>query len=1394
VAAYAASAARRLARLLLAGALLLTAAAAQDAPRLTSLTVDPTTGDEGEPFDFRATIHNPTGVILEYRWDFGDGTVVESLVDASPYRHRYRDDGAYTVTLEITLPGGGTDRSSVAVNVRNVPPVVVSVARSHDPVAGAPVTFTATVDDPGDDRLTLVWDFGDGSPPVTRRDRRDATHAYATEGAYRLTLTVSDGDGGEALHTETVLVGVGMTFEATGAIVGSHGPKDLPSLAGVPVVHDGERLRFRGDLAAAARGESAAEGPGPCLVVLSNRGMSISANLLPGLVLHLSAALPQGLAEGTYPIARESNVIPIPLFDPYEREMATPGVFFASLAEVRPPSDLPRQHAFQGTGGSLTVHRFDGVRAEITFDVRLEERLTALDAVNAPGGGLAFPPAQAAHLRGRFIHDVTRGLLERTGSINPLGGAGFGDWYLCDADGRLDVVEVDFGGDPTGMAALLGVPENRAWERALYASGDAKIEITVDRPVLRSSLSDRTVVVDVYQTTYATTGEPFMPAPGTIEFVDERTFRFVPDVDLRPGVHYELTLKGGRNGVRGADGETLDEDLTWRFSTRVELATVLPRVYQVARNAKLVPGKTTMTRVYALWPEVPGLPPESQVDRFRADVTVLADGSPIYPVRSDVLIRRYDRFTAADVAAARNSVNFFGWTPTRTGGTSRVVAVVEPRGQPQQPPVRFESAPNPVAHWTTAPSLTVAYTFLQVGSWAGGVPEADKARMHATLQLGIRFAEQNFPVVEARARYIGEVALPEPPSEPVALPNASGDTRLYYVTRTTMERTDIWAAREMDRATQGQRVDFVIGIAPADFQPGINGAMIAFDGEPWSAAPGRRRPILLFDIAPASTVAHELGHAYGLCHDGEYLHQPACARSEPDTDGFRIETGGAGGATKWLWTRGGQTMHANGDGGALRSLLDPQGVADGLQRAFITNLYYDHLFDRVAARAAARGANRRPFDPQGDAVFATAVPSSHVAVRGLVDDLGAVTIERVDRVDPPPHGAEAAGDPAGPYLAEVFDAGGRVLARQAFDAVRPVASHGPNELATAVFEVLLPAPADAHRIVIGRDGRVLAERIRDARPPEVRLEWRDGALAWRAVDADGAELAVDLAYSPDGVDWLPLATGIRAAAFPLPDDLEPGPRPTVRARASSGLDTAEATLRVDVDPRLRVLATLPRDGEAHASDAALMVFLNAPLSAAGVAGGDALALTTVAGDAVPLATSVVADGRALLALPADPLPPGAYRATLAGVRSRDGAVLGEAVTWTFTVIDGDDDAGDDADTADDGTAGDAPPVSIPDPCGGVPRDVIQALLPAGVVLTAVVEGEGCTLEGRLADAVDAARRGFELGLVRARYRPTRNAQEGDVVVIAFQDAATAGEVRLTPDGRGTRLELQVRSR
>ena len=122
-----------------------------------------------------------------YAWDFGDGNSASSLSTS----HTYIQNGSYTATLTVTDDDGGQGSSSATVTVNNVAPQSVSAGADKSGNEGSSIAFSGSATDPGaDDVLTYSWNFGDGQSATGR----NVNHAYADNGSFTVTLTVSDGD------------------------------------------------------------------------------------------------------------------------------------------------------------------------------------------------------------------------------------------------------------------------------------------------------------------------------------------------------------------------------------------------------------------------------------------------------------------------------------------------------------------------------------------------------------------------------------------------------------------------------------------------------------------------------------------------------------------------------------------------------------------------------------------------------------------------------------------------------------------------------------------------------------------------------------------------------------------------------------------------------------------------------------------------------------------------------------------------------------------------------------------------------------------------------------------------------------------------------------------------
>jgi len=82
----------------------------------SNFTYGPNDPIEGQIIEFDAsTANSPNDEIVEYRWEFGDGTTVNTTSPTTT--HYYDTDGSYTVTLEIEDSVGETNQTTQTVSV-----------------------------------------------------------------------------------------------------------------------------------------------------------------------------------------------------------------------------------------------------------------------------------------------------------------------------------------------------------------------------------------------------------------------------------------------------------------------------------------------------------------------------------------------------------------------------------------------------------------------------------------------------------------------------------------------------------------------------------------------------------------------------------------------------------------------------------------------------------------------------------------------------------------------------------------------------------------------------------------------------------------------------------------------------------------------------------------------------------------------------------------------------------------------------------------------------------------------------------------------------------------------------------------------------------------------------
>lgn len=151
----------------------------------------PISGAEGQSLSYNAQVNYNGPGTLSFVWTFGDGS---STQNGANVNHVFSDDGPFTVTVIVDDGLGALDTQSVNVNVGNVAPTVTSLNVPAQGLTGQSLAFASTAADPGDDALTHTWDFGDESGAAVGAN---VNHTYNQPGFYLVTLTVTDGDGGQ---------------------------------------------------------------------------------------------------------------------------------------------------------------------------------------------------------------------------------------------------------------------------------------------------------------------------------------------------------------------------------------------------------------------------------------------------------------------------------------------------------------------------------------------------------------------------------------------------------------------------------------------------------------------------------------------------------------------------------------------------------------------------------------------------------------------------------------------------------------------------------------------------------------------------------------------------------------------------------------------------------------------------------------------------------------------------------------------------------------------------------------------------------------------------------------------------------------------------------------------
>jgi hypothetical protein len=290
-------------------------------------------------------------------------------------------------------------------------------------------------------------------------------------------------------------------------------------------------------------------------------------------------------------------------------------------------------------------------------------------------------------------------------------------------------------------------------------------------------------------------------------------------------------------------------------------------------------------------------------------------------------------------------------------------------------------------------------------------------------------------------------------------------------------------------------------------------------------------PVVIAEEGYWTTVAHELGHSYGI-------------RIEE----YKTDYPGRSAQGHWIEPSvnpitGVRTDGPITSGFCFMGIPVYQEYSTGTTKVWIDNDHYEYLLSQFKTD---------PLDPE------------LLLASGIVFQNGTVNLNPWYRIPQGTPDIELGA--SGNYSLRFLNGDGEMIGQTGFNVY--FFCEGASQNATAFSFTVPYVPATA-TVQIIHDGVVVATRQVSSNPPMVTVASPNGGevigigtnctITWEASDVDMDELTYSLAYSEDGgINWLPLALNVKESSYAWnTSQLKKGSNYLVKVIASDGVNTYE---------------------------------------------------------------------------------------------------------------------------------------------------------------------------------------------------------------------------------------------